>query len=424
MEHSVEEVTLKNGMAGLLIRVPGSKVVNFSIGFRAGFAYSKPKTWEMPHLLEHTIFCANAEYDDKIEFQAEIEKNGAEFHAYTDRYLINYAGEAATIEDTRVLHLVNLAIGTVKLKDDEVASEISNVREELKMRLSEHDVTAYEVLVDQMTDQRTREQGLTSLANITPAALRRYHQATHTQGNLRFVLGGDLRHSQRLLQQLEDELSMLRVVPQPTIPAEHIVGLTKPVILKRRIQQIYYEIHHYFGTTAPVEWAAKVVLRTILAGRWKSWIYGEARRRGLAYHVGLSIDAEPHYSLSRLAAFVTPENITPLFELFRDKLLQAKRGDFSEAEIEEAKLYLIGSRLRAYKTPGSLVGWYAGDYFVHDFKGTFQQFQTAIEQVSRQDLIELVTKMFAQPKWGVSFVGNITEAKARELHGVLAEIWN
>ena len=55
MEHTVEEIRCQNGVRGLLINVPSSKVVECRLVLRAGFHFAPAGKEELPHFLEHFI---------------------------------------------------------------------------------------------------------------------------------------------------------------------------------------------------------------------------------------------------------------------------------------------------------------------------------------------------------------------------------
>jgi len=57
MNHTVEEVRLKNGAKGLFINVPGATVMSMQFHFRAGNRYTKAKDIEqVAHIMEHMAF--------------------------------------------------------------------------------------------------------------------------------------------------------------------------------------------------------------------------------------------------------------------------------------------------------------------------------------------------------------------------------
>ena len=59
MKHSVSELTLPNGMRGLVIHIPDAQVMTFELNFRAGEYLVEDHKWEVPHLMEHILLGAN-----------------------------------------------------------------------------------------------------------------------------------------------------------------------------------------------------------------------------------------------------------------------------------------------------------------------------------------------------------------------------
>ena len=111
MKHSVEEIHLKNGAKGLLINIPGASVMSTRIQFRAGMLYAKSKdVYEIPHVVEHLAFGANAKYRDEQAFEAEFTKNGAYHNAWTSDISVCYETECADFEWERIMDLQKVSI--------------------------------------------------------------------------------------------------------------------------------------------------------------------------------------------------------------------------------------------------------------------------------------------------------------------------
>src|SRR5215510_11519630 len=110
MKHTTTEITLSNGVKGLLVHVPDATVMTFDINIRAGEYLVDEKKWEVPHIMEHVLLGANELIPRARDFQAELEKNGAYSNASTSVYDINYEAECADFEWERVLDLMILAI--------------------------------------------------------------------------------------------------------------------------------------------------------------------------------------------------------------------------------------------------------------------------------------------------------------------------
>ena len=98
MKHTVTEIKLENGTAGLLIHVPDASVMTFECNFRAGEYLVTSEKWETAHIMEHMLLGANELIPKARAFQAEFEKNGAYSNASTGSYDIIYEAECADFE--------------------------------------------------------------------------------------------------------------------------------------------------------------------------------------------------------------------------------------------------------------------------------------------------------------------------------------
>src|SRR6266496_3442714 len=134
MKHTVSEISLKNGVKGLLVHVPDASVMTFDINFRAGEYLVDPKKWEVPHLMEHVLLGANELIPKARDFQAELEKNGAYSNATTGVYDITYEAECADFEWDRTLGLMLVAITKPLFLEEEFKAEYGNVQEEMMAR--------------------------------------------------------------------------------------------------------------------------------------------------------------------------------------------------------------------------------------------------------------------------------------------------
>jgi hypothetical protein len=138
MQHKVREVTLKNGLKGLLIDVPQATVMSYDFNLRAGYYLAEAGKWEVPHVMEHLLCGANSEFRKARLFEAEVKKNGAYTNAYTNTYNVGYVGECADFEWDRILNLLMLSISQPHFLQEEFQAEVGNVKEELTGYLSNY----------------------------------------------------------------------------------------------------------------------------------------------------------------------------------------------------------------------------------------------------------------------------------------------
>jgi predicted Zn-dependent peptidase len=198
MKHSVSELTLKNGLKGLLIHIPDAQVMTFDLNFRAGEYLVDPKKWEVPHLMEHILLGANQQFPRARDFQAEIEKNGAYSNASTSVYDITYEAECADFEWERILELLLVSITEPLFLKEEFLAEFGNVREELTARANNH----FRHLSLALRESygflaKTDQERLRLMKNVHLKDIRAHYESTHTSSNMRFVIAGNITPKRR-----------------------------------------------------------------------------------------------------------------------------------------------------------------------------------------------------------------------------------
>ena len=168
MNHTVEEIRLKNGARGLLVDVADATTLNMQFQFRAGNRYAKSKKIEqVAHIMEHMAFGANARFRTEAEFEFEFTKNGAYRNAYTSDLSMVYEADCADFEWDRILDLQKVAICQPKFIETELDAEKGNVRSELTNYLNDHQRILWP-RVQQLLgeDVLTYRQSLLSLIHI------------------------------------------------------------------------------------------------------------------------------------------------------------------------------------------------------------------------------------------------------------------
>ena len=196
MNQSVEEITLKNGAKGLLIDIPGASVMSTRVQFRAGMRYAKNHdVYEIPHVVEHLAFGANAKYKDEQDFEAEFTKNGAYHNAWTSDISVCYETECADFEWDRIMELQRLSICEPRFNEEELKSEKGNVRSELTGYMNDY----YRLLWPRVQkavgeDILDLQDRLKTISNIELKDIREHYRRTHTAKNMLFIVAGKIHH--------------------------------------------------------------------------------------------------------------------------------------------------------------------------------------------------------------------------------------
>ena len=204
MKHSVEEIRLKNGARGPFIDIPGASVMSTRVQFRAGMLYARNKeVYEIPHLVEHLAFGANAKFRDEQAFEAEFTKNGAYHNAWTSDAFIVYEAECADFEWERILALQELAVAKPRFNETELKSEKGNVRSELTGYQNDYARLIWPKLQQALGEKvLTYAERLKTINQIELKDVREHHRRTHTANNMQFIVCGNLHGRKRKIVQM------------------------------------------------------------------------------------------------------------------------------------------------------------------------------------------------------------------------------
>ena len=412
MKHSVEEIRLKNGASGLLIDVPGASVMATRIQFRAGMMYAKNHDiYELPHVVEHLAFGANAKFKDEQAFEAEFTKNGAYHNAWTSDVSVCYETECADFEWDRIMELQKLSIAEPKFNDEELKSEKANVRSELTGYMNDY----YRLLwprVQQAVGEDILDlsERLKTISNIELKDIREHYRRTHTAKNMMFIIAGKIRgRKHKIIRELE--AWPLKEGEKFEIPLADLHSSEMVAIRRKDASNITFG----FSLVTPRHLSTKEVfamncLNHILNGTMNSRIFGVARKRGLVYGMGSAIASNAHSTYWDFDGEVNEENATDLFSLIQTELMKALNGEISDADFEAAKLYALGRFQMGAQTVGQIADYYAENYFVNEEVDKYDNMPNIIKGIDKAKMIELSREFAGSGIKGFATVSSVEKA--------------
>ena len=412
MKHSVEEIVLKNGAKGLLIDVPGASVMATRIQFRAGMMYAKKKdVYEIPHLVEHLAFGANAKYRDEQAFEAEFTKNGAYHNAWTSDISVCYETECADFEWERIMELQRVSICEPRFNEDELKSEKSNVRSELTGYMNDY----YRLLwprVQQAVGEDILDlpERLKTISNIELKDIREHYRRTHTAKNMMFIIAGRLKgRKHKIMKMLEDwELKEGRrfEIPLADLHSSEAVSIRRKDASNITFGFSLVTPRHL----EPSEVFAMNCLNHILNGTTNSKIVGAARRRGLVYGMGSSVASNAHNSYWDFDGEVNVENAEALFELIQTELMKTLNGEVMDMDFLAAKSYALGRFQMGAQTVGQIADYYAEGYFTNETVERYDNMPNLIKSIDKFRMIELAREFAGSGIKGFAAVSSVEKA--------------
>lgn len=421
MRHSVEEIQLKNGAKGLLINIPGATVMATRVEFRAGMLYAKNKNiYELPHVVEHLAFGANAKYRNEQAFEAEFTKNGAYHNAWTSDISVCYETECADFEWDRIMELQRVSICEPKFNEEELKAEKANVKSELTGYMNDY----YRLLwprVQQAVGEDVLDvsQRRETIANIELKDIREHYRRTHTAKNMLFIIAGKIRgRKKKIIRALE--AWPLKEGEKFEIPISNLHSSEAVSIRRKDASNITFG----FSLVTPRhlsirEEFAMNCLNHILNGTTNSKIFGTARKRGLVYGMGSSLASNSNSSYWDFDGEVNEENAEELFSLIQAEMMKALNGEISDEDFEAAKSYALGRFQMGAQTVGQIADYYAENYFVSEEVEKYDNVPSLIQATKKSDMIDLAREFAGSGIKGFAAVSSVEKALISSLENRL-----
>lgn len=428
MKHIVSEISLPNGVKGLLVNVPDAQVMNYYVSFRAGEYLMPLDKWEAPHIMEHLLLGANKKIPRARDFQADFEKNGAYSNASTGVYDITYEAECADFEWKRILDRMVLAITEPLFLDDEYKAEVGNVREELTARSNNH-FRHLSLALKKAYGLRsvTYQERLKLMENVKLEDLLKHYKNTHTSSNLRFVIAGNINTRRAShIKSVFNKIALPKGRGRKQLPEDTPKGLGKPLFISNdTVDNYYFYIDTFLSRRMSDEQLyAMSLLNSLLTETLYSRIWGTARERGLLYGMSSNIAYDEGYTNWWFGAQVRPDNARAVMSIIMAELSKVFEGKISANDVKSARQYRLGRFQRGAQTVSGIAHFYMGRYFLEDYIDDFYSTPERIKAVTKSQMVSSAKELFREKCWGFGVLGGTDARQVEMLHKQIAPLWH
>lgn len=382
------------------------------IQFRAGMMYAKNKAvYEIPHVVEHLAFGANAKFRDEQAFEAEFTKNGAYHNAWTSDVSVCYEAECADFEWERIMELQRVSICEPRFNEEELKSEKSNVRSELTGYMNDY----YRLLwpkVQQAVGEDILDlsERIKTISNIELKDIREHYRRTHTAKNMLFVVAGKIRGRKRKIMRMLESWN-LKEGEKFEIPVADLHTSEAVSIRRKDASNVTFGFSLVTPRhLEPNEVFAMNCLNHILNGTTNSRIFGTARKRGLVYGMGSSVASNANSSYWDFDGEVNVENAEELFDLIQSELTKTLNGEISDKDFDAAKSYALGRLQMGAQTVGQIADYYAESYFTNETIEKYYNMANLIRSIDKFKMVELAREFAGSGIKGFAAVSSTDKA--------------
>ncbi len=395
--------------------------MNTKFQFRAGMRYAKsPEVYEIAHIVEHLAFGANAKYTSEQAFEADFTKNGAYHNAWTSDFSVCYESECADFEWERILNLQQVAITQPKFNDEELQSEKGNVKAELTGYMNDYGRLLWPRLQQIMGEQvPVLSERLKTIANIELKDIREHYRRTHTAHNMRFIIAGNLRHRKHKITKSLNNWG-LKPGERFEIPNDSLHSAAPVLIRRKDATNITFAFSWMIPRKLePTETYAMSCLNHILNGTMSSRIFGQARKNGLVYGMGSSLNNGWHNASWDFDGEVNAESAEKLFKLIHRELQKILDGNIKDDDIEAAKSYATGRYQMGAQTVNQISDYYADGYFVNGTLEKYDRTPTLIRAITKENIVNIAREFIATDIDAMVAVSSVEKALINDLSSQL-----
>lgn len=341
-----EKTVLDNGLSVVTEHMDGVRSAALGFWVRVGGRDERPEEYGMSHFMEHMLF-KGTPVRSALDISSAFDALGAEFNAFTSREYTCFFTRLISDRLTQAFEILADMLVNASFAHDTIITEREVVLEEIARSQDTPEDYVFDVFADAMYPSDTLGRPVLgtreNVASFDTDAMRAYHDAHYTSGNITIVACGDVNHenvvelARAYLAGIQEGKRITRTIPvlqkRPALRAE-----------KRDSEQA----HLVYGTpsisTDDPRRYTYLLLDIILGGGMSSRLFTEIReKRGLVYSVFASSQLYEGAGVFEMYAGTRPENISKVIDVVKSEFAKAAELGLTEEELDRAKELAAGS---------------------------------------------------------------------------------
>jgi zinc protease len=386
-EVDIQEVTSEKGIKAWLVEDYTVPIITVRFSFQGGNTQDPPGKDGLSNLMS-ALFDEGAGDLDSDAFQTKLDDAGAEMRFGAGRDTVFGSMRMLAEKRDEALGLLKLAVNQPRFD----AAPIDRIRAQIVAGIvaSERDpdtvaqVRWQEALYGDHPYARQEDGTQMSLSAITADDLRAYHKAVFARDTLNVAVVGAI-DAETLKKQLDELFGDLPEKSDLRPVSDVDMKLGQQVVVDYELPQTTLRLAYPGVARAAPDFFAAYLMNHILGGgTFSSRLFDQVReKRGLAYGVGSSLVTSKYSSGLLIRTATRSDRAAETLGVIRDEVRRMAEDGPTEAELEAAKKFVIGSyALNNLDTSGAIANTLL----------SLQQEGLGIDYMQRRDaLIDAVT---------------------------------
>lgn len=411
--------TLKNGLNVLLVNLPDSKSVLFTILVKVGSRYETKEVSGVSHFLEHVFFKGSKKYPKPTDISQIVDAIGGDFNASTSKEVTEYYIKAEKHHFDLIFDVLSDMVLNPLFREEELQKEKGVIVEEINQY---EDIPASQVenhLEKVMWPESTLGWEILgtrqSIQKMKRSSVLKYKNTFYQPSNILLGISGNF-YTKEALKKIESTWGKLKNKKTP----KHRHKETKQrkpnlTVIYKDTQQAHFALGFKSFDHVSKKNPAVMLLANVLGGNMSSRLFVEIReKRGLAYHI--SAANTPYHDTGNFtihAGLQVEKTKSALIEILK-QLKDVKNTSVSAKELKRAKDFIRGKIALAFENRHRNLDWFM-DHFAFTGKvKSIESFLDEMEKVSVKDIQKLSKEIFQEKNMSLAIIGPFKEKHSFE----------
>ncbi|NMA85425.1 MAG: insulinase family protein [Epulopiscium sp.] len=413
----IRKKTLLNGLTIVAERIPFVRSITMGIWVGHGSRYESKKMNGASHFIEHMLFKGTQSRTAK-EIAEQMDQIGGQINAFTAKeYTCYYTRALDTHFDLALDVLTDMFFNSI-FAEEEIQKERSVILEEINMYEDSPEDQVHDMLQSAVWKDSLGYPILgteETLASFNQANLKAYMRENYYPQNTVIAVVGHFEYEE-LFEKLECAFKDWPSLEVESNQAFNTVYLPEIYTKEKDIEQVHTCLGFPGIPIGKREIYAISILNTILGGSMSSRLFQKIREEhGLAYSVYSYTSSYQQTGIFTIYAGMNPMQTKKVIELILEELTLLKQKSISQKEINQTKEQLKSSYMMGLESTSGRMNTIGKSQLLQKRIQTPDEIIKKIDQVTKEDIDELIDSIFDFSKMSVSAIGKIEDTSIKEI---------
>ncbi len=401
---------LDNGVRVVLEEIDYVRSISFGIWVRNGSRNEKPENNGMSHFIEHMLFKGTENRTAK-QIAEEMDAVGGQINAYTTKEYTCYHTRVLDKHFNRALDVISDMFLHSRFAQKDIERERNVIIEEINM----YEDAPEELVHDSLQEAIWKDSSLGQPILGTVESISKFHTENmkdffekryHTENTVVSVAGHF--DTEEMFSKLNKTLGQWKRKSNFVYYDTKTIYTPKIVKREKDIEQVHLCMTFPSLERDHPQKYALAVFNTIFGGGMSSRLFQKVREEnGLTYTIYSYTSAYVDSGLFAIYAGMNPNQTEKVIELIFEEIKTLKQNKLSQKLIDVTKEQMISNFIIGQESTVNLMTASGASVLLRGFVQDTEEILQQIEEITAEDIQNVIEKIFIKQNMSVSIVGNI-----------------